>query len=132
MANKSAMKTAPEKLVAERAASEKRRFVRKKLLTQAIFVSRHIRMKSAVTIDISTGGMSLTLPEPLKLGQACAISFDVPAEDSNLRTLVKGTIASCVAVGENGYRVGVQYVMSDAVSRRLIDAAVGQYLKEKV
>jgi c-di-GMP-binding flagellar brake protein YcgR len=111
-------------------AAEKRRFVRRKLLTQAIFVSRHIRLKSAVTIDISTGGMSLTLPEPIDIGQACVISFDVPAEINKLRSLVKGTIASCVAVEAVGYRVGVQYVESDPVSRQLIEAAVEHYLRK--
>src|SRR5277367_4732371 len=49
------------------AGVDKRRYDRKELLTQAIFVSQHLRLKSAVTIDISTGGLSLIVPEPIKI-----------------------------------------------------------------
>jgi len=107
---------------------DKRRYDRKELLTQAIFVSQHLRLKSAVTIDISTGGLSLIVPEPIKIGQACAISFDVPAQHSKQRTLVRGTVASCVANDSDGYRVGIQHMESDPVSRQLIEAAVDHYL----
>lgn len=115
---------------AEGTAMDKRRFDRKELLTQAIFVSQHVRLKSAVTIDISTGGLSLTVPEPMKIGQVCAVSFDVPAQDSKQRTLVRGTIASCVGNQVDGYRIGIQHMESDPVSRQLIEAAVDHYLKK--
>lgn len=111
------------------AKKELRKSVRKVLLSHAIFVAQNLRIKSAVTIDISTGGISLTIPEALEIGQACAISFDVPGqEESKQRTLISGTIASCVAKGEEGYRIGVHYAESDPVSKELIKEAVDHYL----
>jgi hypothetical protein len=107
-----------------------RKSVRKVLLSHAIFVSQKLRLKSAVTIDISTGGLSLTIPEKLEVGQACAISFDVPGKQSKQRTLIRGTIASCVSKGDEGYRIGVHYVESDPVSKQLIKAAVDRYLEQ--
>jgi hypothetical protein len=111
-------------------AIDKRRGDRKELLTQAIFVSQHVRLKSAVTIDISTCGLSLTVPEAMKVGRTCAISFDVPTQNSKQRTLIQGTIASCVGNDADGYRIGVQYQESDPVSRQLIEAAVDHYLQK--
>ena len=113
------------------AKKELRKSVRKVLLSQAIFVAQNLRVKSAVTIDISTGGISLTVPQALEIGQACAISFDVPdQEDSRQRTLISGTIASCVAKGAEGFRIGVHYSETDPVSKELIKAAVDHYLQQ--
>jgi hypothetical protein len=106
-----------------------RKSVRKVLLSQAIFVAQNMRLKSAITIDISTGGLSLTVPSPLQIGQACAISFDVPGKQRKQRTLISGTVASCVAK-EDGYRIGVYYGESDPVSKQLIQAAIDRYLEQ--
>ena len=113
--------------VVAKVANDMRKSVRKILLSHAIFVSQKLRLKSAVTVDISTGGLSLIVPEPLEIGRACAISFDVPGEASMERTLIQGTIASCVAK-EDGYRIGVHYVQSDPVSKQLIQAAIDRHL----
>ena len=111
-------------------AQDMRKSVRKVLLSHAIFVSQKLRVKSAVTIDISTGGISLTIPEALEVGKACAISFDVPGQQkSRQRTLIRGTIASCIA-RDGAYRIGVHYVQSDPVSKELIAAAVESHLEQ--
>ena len=107
-----------------------RKSVRKVLLSDAIFVSKDVRLKSAVTIDISTGGLSLTLPQALEIGLACAISFDVPSMQNKQRTLIRGTVASCIAKGDEGYRIGVHYVEPDPVSKQLIQMAVDSYLEQ--
>jgi c-di-GMP-binding flagellar brake protein YcgR len=115
---------------AGKVAKEMRKTVRKVLLSHAIFVSQKLRVKSAVTIDISTGGISLTIPEALEVGKACAISFDVPGQQkSRQRTLIRGTVASCVA-RDGGYRIGVHYIQSDPVSKQLIEAAVDSHLEQ--
>jgi c-di-GMP-binding flagellar brake protein YcgR len=110
-------------------SNDLRKSVRKILLSPAIFVSQNVRLKSAITIDISTGGISLIIPGPLPIGQSCAISFDVPGDQHKQRTLISGTIASCVAKGDE-FRVGVHYVESDPVSKQLIQAAVDRYLEQ--
>ena len=110
-------------------SKDMRKSVRKVLLSHAIFVSQKLRVKSAVTIDISTGGLSLTIPEALEIGKACAISFDVPGQQSKQRTLIRGTVASCIAK-DDGFRIGVHYVESDPVSKQLIQAAIDQHLEQ--
>lgn len=112
------------------AKKDLRKSVRKVLLSHAIFVAQNLRIKSAVTIDISTGGISLTIPQALEIGQSCAISFDVPGqEDSKQRTLISGTVASCIDKGAEGFRIGVHYSESDPVSKELIKTAVDHYLQ---
>ena len=111
-------------------AEDKRHFHRKELLTQAIFVSSSLRLKSAVTIDISTHGLSLSVPQAIAVGETCAVSFDVPAQDSKQRTLVHGHIASCVAARDGSYRIGIKHLESDPISRQLIEAAVDHYLNK--
>jgi hypothetical protein len=104
------------------------------MFSPAIFVSENVRLKSALTIDISTGGISLTVPYLMQVGQVCAVSFDVPGKLSQQRTLISGTVVSCVAKeeggeGGEGYRVGIHYVESDRLSKQLIQAAVEHYLE---
>lgn len=111
-------------------SDEQRKSVRKVMLSKAIFVSHDVRSSSAVTLDISTGGLSVTLPSPLEIGQACAISFDVPTETMRERSLINGTVSSCVPRGDHGYRIGIHYVQSDDISKQLIAAAVDTYLDE--
>jgi hypothetical protein len=106
-----------------------RKSVRKALLGTAIFISLNVRSKCALTIDLSTGGLSLTLPAALEVGQACAISFDVPDKKVNQRALINGTVVSCVEKGAEGYRVGIHFVHADPASKQLIKAAVDNYLE---
>lgn len=110
--------------------ADMRKSVRKVMLSKAIFVTHNVRSSSAITLDISTGGLSVTLPGPLEVGQACAISFDVPTEGMKERSLINGTVSSCVPRGDQAFRIGIHYVQSDEISKQLIAAAVDTYLDE--
>jgi hypothetical protein len=114
------------------AEREKRQSTRKALLSKAIFISLNVTSKFASTIDLSTGGLSITLPAPLAVGQLCAISFDVPLEDVQRRALISGRVTSCVERGEQDYRVGIRFVQADATSKALVRAAVEKYLNQDV
>lgn len=114
------------------ATREKRQAVRKALLGKALFISLKVSTKLTSTIDLSTGGLSLSLPAPLEIGQACAVSFDVPMARLNQRALVTGRVASCIELGANDYRVGIRFVQADPVSRELVNAAVANYLSVTV
>ena len=107
---------------------EQRQSVRRVLLSNAIFIALDVSSQVARTIDLSIGGMSLILPQPLPIGQVCAVTFDVPYDQSKQRALVSGRVASCIPDGNNAYRVGVRFVQADAISKQLIKTAVEQYL----
>lgn len=106
---------------------ELRQSKRRELLGNAIFIALDVKSRLAATLDLSTGGLSLTLPQPLTIGQACAITFDVPSDTQKQRALISGRVASCVPSGET-YRIGIRFVQADAVSKQLIQTAVEQYL----
>jgi hypothetical protein len=107
---------------------EKRQSIRKALLSKAIFISLNVTAKFASTIDLSVGGLSVTLPAPLAVGQLCAISFDVPIEHAQQRALISGRVTSCVERDAQDYRVGIRFVQADATSKELVKAAVDHYL----
>lgn len=108
---------------------ELRKSARKALLSNAIFFSLNVASKTALTIDLSVGGLSLTLPQALRIGQLCAISFDVPADNSKQRTLISGRVTSCLYKDDKSYRIGIQFTQADSVSIQLIKDAVEQYLE---
>lgn len=112
--------------------TEQRRAIRKLLHSDALFISQQVTVKSALTLDLSRGGLSLTLPEPLPDGQRCAISFDVPTGRNRQRTLVRGSIVSCIQNSINDYRIGVQFAYADPTSRQLIHAALEHHLQAAV
>lgn len=110
---------------------ELRQSIRRELLSNAIFIAVDVSSKLARTIDLSTGGLSLTLPQPLKLGQICAITFDVPHDQFKQRALISGRVASCFLRDDNAYRIGIRFIQVDSVSKQLIQAAVDRYLAKE-
>lgn len=107
---------------------ELRQSIRRELLSQAIFIAVDVTSRLARTIDLSTGGLSLTLPQPLNNGQTCAITFDVPYDQHRQRALISGRVTSCIAREDGSYRVGIRFVQADAVSKKLIQEAVDKHL----
>jgi hypothetical protein len=107
---------------------EHRQAIRKRLDSDTIFISLKMTSRAGHTLDVSTGGVSLTLPDPLPVGANCALSFGVPAGRKRARTLIRGTIVSCIAHGSDGFRVGIRFLHADATSRELIQAAVDCHL----
>jgi len=111
-------------------ARDLRKSVRKPLPSKAIFISLNVASKAAPTIDLSEGGLSLTLDKPLELDRLCAITFDVPVGALTQRALVSGRVKSCVEQSPQAYRIGIQLVQADVTSLELIKLAVNQYLPE--
>lgn len=105
-----------------------RQSARRTLLGSAIFIALDVSSRLARTIDLSVGGMSLILPQPLPIGRVCAVTFDVPYDKEKQRALVSGRVVSCIPDGNNAYRIGVRFVQADPVSKQLIKTAVEKYL----
>lgn len=107
---------------------EHRQTIRKKLNSDTIFISLKMTSRAGHTLDLSTGGVSLTLPDALPIGASCALSFGVPAGPKRQRTVIRGTVVSCIRRGAEGYRVGIRFIHADATSRELIETAVDHHL----
>ena len=113
----------------EKTTREMRQSTRRALLSQAIFIALDVSSRFARTIDLSTGGLSVTLPQALRIGQSCAITFDVPHDDFSQRALITGRVTSCVASEDGSHRIGIRFVQADPVSKQLIKEAVDKYLE---
>ncbi|MBI1890646.1 MAG: PilZ domain-containing protein [Burkholderiales bacterium] len=111
---------------------EQRKSARKALLSNAIFISLNVTSKLASTIDLSEEGVSLNLTSPLKIGQVCAITFDVPIGDATQRALISGKVASCIEKGPEEFRVGIHFGQVDQTSKELIHLALDKHLKVSV
>lgn len=108
--------------------SEQRKAARKILLGRAVFASPELTVSSALTIDLSTGGLSLILPKALGDQPNCAVSFDVPLEYQPQRVLVSGRVISCEKKAPQSYRVGVQFIHADWDSFEMIRMAIDHNL----
>lgn len=109
-------------------ALEQRKAARKILLGRAVFASPELTVSTALTIDLSTGGLSLILPKALVEQPNCAISFDVPLQYQPQRVLVSGRVISCQRKAPQSYRVGVQFVHADWDSFEMIRMAIDHNL----
>lgn len=110
------------------AFKENRKSIRKILDSHAICIAIDTFEKAAPTIDLSTGGLSLTLPSPIDVGKRCAISFEVPGTEAKSTALMNGSVMSCVPIGSQAYRIGIQFRHADAVSQQLVIDAVNRHL----
>jgi hypothetical protein len=103
---------------------DQRKAARKILLGNAVFSAPGASFNTALTIDFSTGGLSLFLPKAPDMQGNCAVSFDIPFEYSRHRVMISGRVVSCQQQAPQSYRVGVQFLHADPVSIDLIKTAI--------
>jgi len=82
---------------------------RKVLRCTARIVLNNATQIKGRTLDISMGGISVMLDEPLAVQQQCSIEFDAPVGGKivNVNVMAKSTYCTCV--GTSGFRVGFQF-----------------------
>lgn len=73
------------------------------------------------TVDLSMGGVCLLLPEELRKGMPCAISFEVPIHGEMRRFSGLGRVAYCVLSGTDGFRTGLQFMQLDAANTKILN-----------
>jgi PilZ domain len=83
----------------------------------------HIKIKrrsvKAETVDISSHGVCLTLPQPLEVGSSCQLDLAIEGEEGR-RISVVARVCFCLR-GKNGYRVGLNCALAE-----FIDEGSGQ------
>ncbi len=64
------------------------------------------------TVDISAYGLSVLIPLALKVGEVCAVRFNVLIHGQTVRVAGMGKVMNCSCVGE-GFRIGMQFKAQD-------------------
>jgi c-di-GMP-binding flagellar brake protein YcgR len=72
------------------------------------------------TIDVSLGGLSLTLPEQFSPGQQCDVAFDPMFDGAPHRIIAKAKVVYCILSGKEGFRVGLQFTSLDAENNKTL------------
>ena len=74
------------------------------------------------TIDISTSGVSIMVHEQIANGTECWVRFEIP--DCGRKNIVQAQAKAIysVCVGEQGFRVGFQFIFKDVERTQLINA----------
>ena len=106
------------------AVNDQRKASRKILPGGAVFTSESVCANAALTIDVSTGGLSLFLPKPVDAEQKCTISFDLPFTTGPQRIFIGGQIVSCAQSGPQSYRASVRFQDANAATADLLKTAI--------
>lgn len=72
------------------------------------------------TIDVSLGGLSLTLAEQLQVGQQCDVAFDPLFNGAPRRIIAKAKVIYSILSGKEGFRIGLQFVTLDAENNKTL------------
>lgn len=72
------------------------------------------------TLDISAHGLSVLIPTPMKVGEACSVRFNILINGQTVRVSGAGKVANCSCAGD-GFRVGMHFKAQDpAIQQALI------------
>ncbi len=78
------------------------------------------------TIDISEGGLCLSMPRPLTVGQKCNVTFELIKNGKKGRVTAQGKIIYCILNSQDGFKTGLQFTEVDPTSAGLIS----QFMRE--
>jgi len=100
--------------------AEPRSFPRKILRCPAIVVFPGATPMRARMLDLSLGGLSLLIGEQLQPGQECTVGFEAPLNGKPVRVMGQAKIVYSILSGNDGFRVGLQFVKLDAANSKLV------------
>lgn len=98
---------------------EQRKYPRRPLKRRARVIARNGPPIEGSTLDVSSGGMCLILPQQLAPGMPCAISFDLPVNAFKQTVSAVARVAWSVC-GTQGFKTGVQFTEVDPASATAI------------
>lgn len=99
---------------------DQRRYPRKMFRQQVSMGVPGYAIIQGYTLDISRYGLSVLIPDALKVGEVCAVRFSILINGQTVRVAGAGKVANCSCAGE-GFRIGLQFKAQDpAVQQALI------------
>jgi c-di-GMP-binding flagellar brake protein YcgR len=102
------------------ASSETRSYPRKVVRCSAMIAIPGSAVMRGRTIDVSLGGLSLTMADQLPTGQQCDVAFDPLFNGAPHRIIAKAKVVYCILSGKEGFRIGLQFVSLDAENNKLL------------
>lgn len=108
----------PSPLPQERRTAPRKPLRRRIALTLADF-----SVVNGQTVDISSGGLHVAVPQLLKVPQECMFELTV-MQDGKVKTLSgRGRMLSCTCAGMN-FNVGLQFLSMEDAGKALVDSVL--------
>lgn len=98
--------------------------VRTLLRCNAQILFRDAPPMPARTVDISTKGICVIVPQDLARGQECGITFKTSIDGDQVEVNVVGKVVYSICVGTQGFRIGYQFTNVEPASRHAIDQLI--------
>jgi c-di-GMP-binding flagellar brake protein YcgR len=88
---------------------------------------------TALSKDLSREGLKINSPVRLPEGQTVDLELDIPDDPKPVRTSGKIVWSESARVQDQGYDIGIRFVMMDPVDKfRMLDYAYNHWLETKV
>ena len=100
--------------------SDTRNFTRKPLRAPARIGLPAGEVLRARTVDISLGGVCVTVAEQLRVGQACMVAFETILNGQSRQVAAKATVIYSILRGTEGFRTGLQFTEIDAANNKTL------------
>jgi hypothetical protein len=103
---------------------EQRRAARKPLESTGVLTLGGIPF-NIKTVDVSSGGLSFLVNKQLPVGRDCHVNFDVPVAGQAHIVAVSAHVVYCFFRGEEGYKIGLEFLQVHADGSEVIGRYVG-------
>jgi len=104
--------------------AERRASHRKFFTVQAKVTVPGVQTLNGHTIDLSTGGIGVTVPFALQPGQDCELDLELEACGTTCAFHIGARVCYCVPRGREQFRAGMQFTQLDEATSALIAAAM--------
>jgi len=101
-------------------ADEKRRAKRHQLRSRALIGIQGQPSLRGNMIDVSNGGISVSLPVALPAGTECMVFFTIVLEDQLIAVSGHGKITHCICSGD-GFRIGMRFSTQDPQAQMALE-----------
>ena len=93
---------------------------RKPVRVNALVSVSGIPSMTVRTIDISEGGICLSMPRPLTVGQKCNLAFELVKNGKKGRVMALAKVIYCILNSQDGFKTGLQFIEIDPTSAGVI------------
>lgn len=108
------------------AAMQERRAAPRRLLQRRIMISLPDNIVlGGQTIDLSNGGLRVSIPRALATPQDCTFEVSIMVEGQVQSLSGRGRILSCVCRGMDGFSIGLQFIQIGEAGKALVQRFLG-------
>jgi len=105
---------------------ERRTAVRKSLATQGLLVTEGLPPIKMQTVDVSIGGLGVTMSERLSVGQLCMVTFDLLLQGKPRGVAAVAEVVYSLPVWQDNFKTGLRFIEIDASGA----AMIAEYAKD--